>query len=106
MTTIVPAVPSQVPHLIFHLGSQITSETVSAASATFEGSFYASLRSGSPMQTNRVVKWMRESAISQIHEIQTVFNAANALIILCYAKKFVGNIQNRFQLSVINLTAA
>lgn len=104
MTTIAPAVPSPIPQLVFSLGSQFTPEAVSATSSTFEGGFYASLRAGSA-QSSRIVKWIRESTVSRIHEIQTVFNAVNTLIVVYYANKFVGEIQNRFQFSVVDLTS-
>ena len=105
MTTIAPAIPSQVPQFVFYLGSQVTPEVISATSSTFEGGFYASLQAGS-VQASRIVKWMRESAISRIHEIQMVFNAANALIVVYYVNKFVGKIQSRFQFSVVDLASA
>lgn len=105
MTTIAPAIPSQVPQFVFYLGSQVTPEAISATSSTFEGGFYASLRSGSE-QASRIVKWVRESAVSRIHEIQIVFNAANALIVVYYANKFIGEIQSRFQFSVVDLASA
>lgn len=105
MTTIAPAIPSQIPRFVFYLGSQVTPEAISATSSTFEGSFYASLRAGSA-QASRIVKWVRESAVSRIHEIQIVFNTANALIVVYYANKFIGEIQSRFQFSVVDLASA
>lgn len=105
MTTIAPAIPSQVPQFVFYLGSQATPEAISATSSTFEGGFYASLRVGA-MQASRIVKWVQESAISRIHEIQMIFNAANALIVVYYAKKIVDKTQNHFQFSVVDLTSA
>lgn len=105
MTTIAPAIPSQIPQFVFYLGSQVTPEALSATSSTFEGGFYSLLQAGSA-EASRIVKWMRESAISRIHEIQKVFNTANALIVVYYANKFIGEIQSRFQFSVVDLASA
>lgn len=105
MGTIAASTSSRVPQLILGLGAKTTLETVSAASSLCEGAFYASVRANSG-ESHKIVKWIRETAVSRIHEIQLLFNVANALFILQSAEKFITEVQDRFQFSIVDLAAA
>jgi len=105
MSTLTPALPSSVPSWFFYLGTDSAWERMSAACSSLEGTFYASLRAGSATGI-RAVQWIQNTSYAHVDKIQTLFNGANALLVLFYAHKLVNEIQGTFQFSVIDFGAA
>ena len=98
----IPAhVPSAVASGVQYLGSFLTKETVCALTSTAEAAFYSSLKVG-----ENSVKWIQDTTVSYVHEIQTLFNMANVCMVFYYANRFVHEIQERYSISVIDVLAA
>lgn len=80
--------------------SQLTFENTSAAANTLEAAFYFSLRGGS-IQGKRLVKWLRNTSITYLCEIQFLFNAINVGLIACSTQKFLNEMQRSYIFSII-----
>lgn len=96
------ATPSKVSEAAIYIGAQITPERVIAASATAEALFYGCLKIG-PSEEQKSIKWMRATAVTNIHRFQIAFNVINTFATFFYATQLYKKVNPKFKISALIL---
>ncbi|MBA3958137.1 MAG: hypothetical protein H0X51_07080 [Parachlamydiaceae bacterium] len=89
---------SVIPQAIFYLGSKVTPDNALLAAAGTESFYYSNVKANaldekSFFRADKVVKWIRETAVAHINTIQTLFNLINFSAICYLAYKLTEEIQ-------------
>lgn len=94
------AQPSNVARLALYVAEQASWEGALAAVSTAESGFYASLKVGL-LEANKAIRWIRETAISRITEIQFLFDSINFATICYFSYNLAEALTERYAFSIL-----
>lgn len=102
------AVHSQIPQWICAAASKITWENTLAyslaCSSGLEALFHASLVGG--VQTNKYIRWVRDTCVTHFKIIQNLFTAANAVSIIYTSARIANELNKKFHITEIVLNSS
>jgi hypothetical protein len=97
------AVPSQLSQLICSLSAKASFDHAATLITCAEAGFYSRLKGGL-QHTTKLMTWVQETCIAQIHKIQFIFNAASCGLIAYNTVRLIQEIETQLLFEAVDMT--